>query len=289
MLTDEILADMEKDDKDIFPNLREDQENTSQENPQELAPEEKDAAQENSESNSEADGERVYSDFEKEQMAKGWKPDGRKSAEQWAADGDKLEVLSRKLDSQEQLIKQMSEHMKKKEQHGYERALKELQDQRKAAIHLGDVDAVDEYDRQIQQYQQNVQPAAQIKEVADFNERYADILNGSSAKDKAIVAWLQQRDQEIYKEKLAPAEHMSRLEAEMIREWGIAQKEPQVIEEQKATPKVSTQGAVYGQTKKGTITYNDLTAEQRQFCDQYARYGIMTKAEYLADVNKGLV
>lgn len=146
-------------------------------------------------SESKVSEERVFSDFEKEQMAKGWNPDGKYSAEYWAHIGS----LTDEVKARGKAIKNLEHKMRKAERRGYEQALEDLKQQRRDAVEWGDLNKLDEFDDHIHDVRAKIQsldreeednidpeanlsPEAQVKyaeaEAQKFLTKYQDILFG---------------------------------------------------------------------------------------------------------------
>lgn len=90
--------------------------------------------------------ERVYTQIEQEEMAKGWKPDGKKSAEEYRQYRDdynnSLERIKAELQEQKKSVEYLTKQAAKNAQEGYEKALASLKKEQEDAALIGDVQTV---------------------------------------------------------------------------------------------------------------------------------------------------
>lgn len=107
------------------------------------------------------DSDRIYTQVEQEEMAKGWKPDGRKSAEeyrQYREDyNNSLERLKAELKEQKQSVDYLVKQNARIAQEGYERALQTLKKEQEDAALIGDVQTVSRITEQLVDLQKNNQ------------------------------------------------------------------------------------------------------------------------------------
>lgn len=138
--------------------------------------------------------ERVYNQVEQEQMAKGWNPNGPKSAEQFESDGklyDEIKRSHKEIKEMREAVAYQQKLLTGQAELQYQRALADIQANRVEAIKLGDVDAVSTYDRalvdnqqRLQELQRNNQPILTADQQACM-ERHADIFKNQ---DKSWAA-----------------------------------------------------------------------------------------------------
>lgn len=227
--------------------------------------------------------ERVLTDFEKDQAAKGWNPTGEKSAEEWARAAplyDELKERGRELKQLRRTVDEMKQHMQKQEKLAYERALADLQSQRNAAIQNGNVNLVN----QIDEAQANLVPTSYeaVEEplaVSDFKERNASWLNGTSYEEMKMAEFALKRDNELAAKKLSPDAHMKVLEEHIKKEF------PEYFRtgEERTTSAVESG---YGDNvakpvSKRKATFNDLDSTQKQIARDFERMGVMKVEEYV--------
>lgn len=232
-----------------------------------------------------AESERTYTDFEKEQMEKGWNPNGPKSAEEWERHeglyaeikkrGKQIKTLSRTID-------ELREHMTKQEQRAYERALAELTREKHKASRAGDFELVEALEKE----QQNLKPVEMVAPlppaVSDFLERNATWLNGVSYEEMQMSEWTKKRDVELAQKGLDPDKHMALLEEHVHKQF------PDYFGHKEARPGLAVESgrSDASSTTKSTPkkTFHDLNDTQKQICRDFERMGVMTKDQYISQL-----
>lgn len=138
---------------------------------------------------SEHQEEKQHTDFEKEQIAQGWDPNGEKSAKEYAHDGSffkKIASQKKEINELKTAFREMTSHLKKSEQAAYQKALLDIRTQRNAAIEIGDVrqanalddkaeaikDSLRKTAEETHQFQEEVQE--HHPEALKFKERHAN-------------------------------------------------------------------------------------------------------------------
>lgn len=225
--------------------------------------------------------EKVLSGIEKLAADHGWNPEGEKTADEYIAFAlENLPERGKQLKRMQKTMDSLIEHNKKQEQAAYERAKRELEEQRIEAIQRGDVATVHNIEREAQKLQPVQETHAAV---VDFQERNSEWLQGTSAEDRKMQAFAFGMDNILMTEHLSPEDHMSRLE-DMIKEqfpdyFGISAKVRSPVE--------SGVGSNVSKNKsKKNYTYNDLTEQQRKIAEEFEFYKIMTKEEYIKDLLK---
>ncbi len=228
-----------------------------------------------------------------EQMALsyGWKPEGKKSAEdyiKYALDNfpERGEALSKQakvienkdseLDKMKSVLDELSSHMKKQKDIAYQQALNDLQNQRKQAIAIGDAALVDQLDAAKANLQQDPN---RLKPVEDFRSRHSNWLNDTSFEAIEMQEWLLERDNYLAKKSLAPDQHMELLEKHLYAKF------PDYFRDGSGRHSVvdSMQNSnVAGNSgRKKNFTLNDLTSEQREVAQYLDKSGHLKVADYI--------
>lgn len=225
--------------------------------------------------------EKQLTEFEQEQQAKGWKPDGPKSAEEWARSEplyDELKHRGREIKQLKKTVDSMKTILEKQEQLAYQRALAELQQERDMAIQRGDVQRVNQLDQQAANTPAPITTPDVIPVVEDFRERHAEWLEGTSFGEIKMQKYAQQRDAELMSRGLSPEKHMAVLEddikAEFPAYFGI-----------KKSPSQSVEGAsdsgVASAKSRQKFTRKDLSSEQLDCLRNFEKYKTFTESEYI--------
>ena len=221
-------------------------------------------------------------DFEQDQKAKGWNPDGPKSAEEWARAKplyDELKTRGKELKQLRRTVDELKEHMQKQEKVAYEKALKDLQAQRVEAIQSGDVERVQEIDKaQADLPQVNDTPPA----VIDFQERHNEWLTSPSFEHMQMREWVTKRDNELAQYNLSPEEHMKTLEEHLHKQFPDKFGEANPNPEQHIPAVESGSGDnVAAKRGKKTFRFRDLDTYQKQAAKDFERLGVMAVEDYI--------
>src|SRR3990167_2130140 len=232
-------------------------------------------------------GSESESTIEQEAMAKGWKAGGEKSAEEFLraeplyeeikSRGKEIKELKRTLD-------ELKSHLEKKEQLGYQKALEELHQERTHAIELGDVSAVNSLDKKISEQQEKLPKSIESDiptEAKQFMDKYKSFLE-TNVEARIFVL---ERDEQLGRFGLTPAEHMALLEKEMKQKFN----EDSLFAPQKSAPTssaVESDSAPITTKSKKTFTFSDLNKDQQKIARDFERMGVLTREQYIAELVK---
>lgn len=225
--------------------------------------------------------ERELTDFEKEQYAEGWRPDGEKSAEEWARTAPLykgLEARGKQIKQLQRTVDSMKELMMKQEKAAYAKAVADLEQQRRQAIEQGNAEAVDYIETQ----KNNLAPPAIQEEmhpsIAEFKEKHKAWLEGSSYEEMKMQDFVNRRDAELMKRGLAVEDHLQTLEEHVQKEFpeyfGIKSGRAQAVES------AASSGVVRGKTGKRYV-FADLSSEQKTVAKDFERMGVMPVNDYI--------
>lgn len=216
---------------------------------------------------------------EQEAMAKGWKPDGVKSAEEFL----RAEPLYEEIKSRGKEIKELKEtldalksHMDKQQEVGYKKALDDLKEQRIEAIQMGDVEAVDKLDSEIADHTKQALPTV----VESFQERNKTWLNDPSLKAEEMRQFMLERDNQLAKFNLSESEHIKIIEQD-LREKFVSYFEPEgdVVETKPAA--VESGKHKPSPKKKAKFSFDDLSPVQKQCARRFNKSGVMSVDQYI--------
>lgn len=119
-----------------------------------------------------------YSEVEQRAIDKGWNPNGKRDAETFLEFGeviDKLNATAKENAKQRETIKLMLDKFQTKEKRAYEKALKDLQQQRADAVADGDVQKFSEIEKQLQEVNDEIKSFSDpAKEREDSLKQAAD-------------------------------------------------------------------------------------------------------------------
>jgi hypothetical protein len=231
-----------------------------------------------------------HTDFEKEQIANGWNPNGEKTAEEWASNTgfvEKIKKQSKQLKNLHKTIDHLKAFMEKQEKAAYDRAVAELKTQREHAVQNEDRKEIERIDREAQA----IRPPS--SEAQEFHSRNADWLTSPKPLEMKMTAFARQRDAELMQYQLSPADHMRVLEEHVRAEFPqyFENREKEVDDEEddepvvKKAPTVASSkggnvaGAVTGKKK---FTYHDLSPAQKEVANKFKHANIMSIEQYIA-------
>lgn len=214
----------------------------------------------------------------------GWKPEGEKSAEEYVKVAlEKFPDQSKKIKQLFTALDEMKTHLSKSEQVAYERAKKELEQQRKEAIREGNVEKAEE----LYQAQAELQPATFQTEIhpaiTEFEEKNKDWLNGTSYEELKMQDWVERQGALLGKKKLPPEEHMRILDEHVRKEFSsyfASGDDVSPVSSSRENVKVSNAG------KKKNYTFSDLNETQKKTAKLFEQMGTMTIENYIKDLVK---
>lgn len=246
----------------------------------------------------EQESSRELSEFEQEQVAKGWDPDGEKTAEEFARAeplygeiskrGKRLKEKDREIDDLRQTMNELKEHLAKQQQSmqqqqqiGYQRALEELYERRVDAIEAGNVQEVANLDQQINEtssQMQNIQRQELPAPAKAFYERNKDWLESKDATAFEIREYADKRDKDLTRFNLPLDEHVRILEGDIQKKFADRFGETAVnsptVQAVEANTKTNT-------PRRSKYTINDLSDIQKACCNRFVKNGIMTAQQYI--------
>lgn len=231
-----------------------------------------------------------YTPFEQEQMLKGWKPGGRKTAEEWAEGEpiiEELRSLRKESKKQQDTIAQLKKFLDSQEQAGYQRALQEIAQQRDHAIRNGNVEQVNYLDEQ----KADVMKAAANNTVIEPQEEQTP---------EAITAFYTRNDKWLKGESVTEVQMMKYAwdtDAILAKKNLSIDKRMQLLEDcvKNQFPDYFNNGSniIYPETKsveapqnikqdnKKKFTRAHLNNSQKEVLTNFEKYKIMTEAEFI--------
>ena len=231
--------------------------------------------------------EMEQSDVEKEAMAKGWKPEGEKSAEEFLRAEPLYEEIKQRGKEIKALRSQMNElmnHMGNLKRAGYEDRLNAIKAEREDAVARSDMESLEYLDEEMYKVKSemdqepasdsNMHPAAEA-----FVERHRDILEDYSLEAQEVKTFINERDQQLGSYNLDPEVHIETLERDLRsrfpEKFGVKKKtkESSVTVESDSVPVTSK--------KKSKYTFSDLSRDQKAIYKRLEKTGVMEGNEYI--------
>lgn len=217
----------------------------------------------------------------------GWNPEGEKSAEEYVRVAmDKFPDQSKKIKQLFRTIDEIKTHMSKVETVAYDRAKKDIESQRKAAIKAGDVDLVEQLDEARAQLTSAPQPQVNdfSQYISEFEEKNSEWLQGTSLEQLKMQKWVQDMGAILGTKKLHPSEHMKKLDEAVRTEFAAYFSKD---EEVKSPVASGESGNVSSKsTHKKNYSFKDLSEEQKQIARDFEQMGVMSVESYIKDLIK---
>lgn len=219
---------------------------------------------------------------EDEARAKGWTPNGPKSAEEFL----RAEPLYKEIQERGKELKEMKStidalkaHLDKQKEAGYKQALEELKAEKEAAIRMGDVDEVGRLEKELRAKEASAPEVEAAPEANQFLEKHADWLQDPSYEAQLMREFVQQRDNEVAKYNLSPVEHIRVIESDLRKKFPSRFKS-----ESKAPRDQAVETGVGKVVRPSGPTFKDLNPEQKLIAKQFANQGVMTVDEYINEL-----
>lgn len=242
----------------------------------------------------ESSEERVLTEFEQEQASRGWNPKGKKSAEEWARSEplyEEIKQRGKQIKNLQRTVDELKQFMSRQEEQAYKRALAELSAQRNQAIRNGDVELVNEIEKQSAELNPQKNTAAVEPDVvSDFKQRHADWLESTDFEHMQMSDWLYKHDVELGKRGLPPEQHMKLLEEHLIKQFPGHFKKDTLQEDEEYTNINSVERSSYESDTKASskkkFSFQDLNNYQKQVARDFERLGVMKIDEYIKQLQK---
>lgn len=233
-----------------------------------------------------------------EDLAKsyGWNPDGKKSAEEYikfaldkfpkrgdalSAQNKKIEAKDSELSQMKMVLDQLANDMKKSKEVAYQQALADLQAQKREAISLGDVERVEQIEKETNNLNGVQQPPEVVQE---FKARNAEWLEGVNPQDLEMQAYAHQIDNALMSKRLPPEQHMKKLDEAMRAKFKAYFNED--VDGDYKTSSYSVEGVqqennILSHKKEKTFTFKDLDPAQKAAAKYLVEKGQMTVETYI--------
>lgn len=241
-----------------------------------------------------------HTEIEKKAMNMGWRPkDQWNGSEDEFTDAgefvrrqplfDKIDYQSKKLKNVESTLNQLIEHHSKVRQTEYERALKELKEVRREAIKEGNAEQALVFEDKIEELEEShkktepvVIPQKQNEPTSEFltwvqtNQWYVKDSDMHDFADGVAAAFIKRG--EISGRAITERDVFNHVNDKIKRAYP----------EQFGNPNRERAGAVTNGDMNGraTKTTFKLTPEQEDVARSFEKSGVMTKAEYIAEIKK---
>lgn len=234
-----------------------------------------------------------YTDVELAAMEEGWKPKDQYEGDpaKWRDANlfmtlkpfyEKIENQSKRLKQNEKQFQQIAKDMASVKAQQYEKAIRELKNDRKDALHDGDIDRAELLLEQIENVKeqqrvqtQYVEPTPETNfEFASWKER-----NTWYDRDEDLKDWADSRGQRLHQQGASPDEVLRQLEREVKTKFPEKFKNPN-----RERPGAVATGTPSNKTAKADTS--GMTREEIRIMDTIVASGIMTHEQYLKDYNK---
>lgn len=236
----------------------------------------------------EADNEEKEKTIEEQALASGWNPDGEKTAGEWVRTESmfkEIKARGKEIKELQATLAELKEFAKQQKEVGYKNAMEELQSQRRAAIAEGDVEAVENFDAEIEKHKTGeAEKVEQHPAAVAFGERHRDWIDDYSYEAMEIKDFVRKRDGELLAFGLDPEKHIETIEKDLRVKFPtrFAKEEPE-----KDTPTTNmvesgTSGTARSGKKKNQFGFEHLNKDQKHAARMFERQGVMKVDEYIA-------
>jgi hypothetical protein len=238
-----------------------------------------------------------YTEVEQKAMELGWKPKEEfqgdvthwKSAEVFLA----LEEPIKRIENQSREVKQLKqqlaafqEHYSKVQKTEYERAVKTLQAERKAAFNEGDFDKVTAIEDEIDQVKETAKESAQVvqetAEQAQINPEFANWVSRNEwyVSTPHMKTFADLEGNKFARMGLTPTEVLKRVEQEVRKEF------PNKFTNPNREKPSNTEGTTNRGTGRSKEADLELNEQERSIMNTLVRGGHITKEKYISDLKK---
>ena len=202
---------------------------------------------------------------------------------------DKIDGVGKELRETKKALRALQAHHEKVKEAEYQHALKQLREEKKAALEAGDADKLIEIDDQIatakaqqiiaqqQAQQQAAQPHPGFVQWVNKNQWYKDNAELRMTADQVGSAFAAANPE------TAPDEVLAYVEKRIRKLY------PEVF----TNPNRERPSAVEGRSSNQVVdsrsksdTEIELTDEERRVMNTFIRQGVLTKEQYIADIRK---
>lgn len=226
--------------------------------------------------------EKVLNPIEKIATDYGWKPEGKRTAEdfikyaleKFPERGEALTAQNKELFKMKAMLNELASHVNKQKELAYQ----DLVHKREQAELEGDTRTVEAL--KVQEQQMQPKPAA----VQEFEYRHADWLNSPQYEHVKMKRWLLEEDRVLGQYNLSPEQHMQRLEEHLHKEF------PEFFGAQIEAPIAAVESEGSNVVKSGSSkkrhTFSDLSDVQKSVAKYLKDSGTMTIEKYIDQLVK---
>jgi len=226
---------------------------------------------------------------EQEAIAKGWKPDGPKSADEFLRAEplyEELKQRGKELKTLRSQVETLTKHVGGLKKAGYQEKIDVIQAERESAVARSDQDSLNYLDDELQKVQtEMVQEVQEVQEpqahpaALEFLDKYKDVLQDYSLEAQGIKEFIDERDKQLATHNLDPVIHMKTLEKDMKSQFPDRFR----TEQQTEAPimAVESDSRPVTSRRKSKYAFSDLSADQKNIYKYMERKGVMTGPEYI--------
>ena len=226
---------------------------------------------------------------EQEAIAKGWKPDGPKSADEFLRAEplyEELKQRGKELKTLRSQVETLTKHVGGLKKAGYQEKIDVIQAERESAVARSDQDSLNYLDDELQKVQtEMVQEVQEVQEpqahpaALEFLDKYKDVLQDYSLEAQGIKEFIDERDKQLATHNLDPVIHMKTLEKDMKSQFPDSFR----TEQQTEAPimAVESDSRPVTSRRKSKYAFSDLSADQKNIYKYMERKGVMTGPEYI--------
>lgn len=220
--------------------------------------------------------------IEEQAKAKGWKPDGPKSADEFLRAEplyDEIKARGKEIKELKDTVKQLAEMVKKREALENAKLKTSLEDAKDEAIRLGDVDSVKKIEGELHKVEAPVVEVPTIDPLIEqFKEKHKSWLHNLSYEYDEMNEFFRKRAAILDAADLPVDQYLATLESDMNKrfpeKFGHSEKKAPSVA-------VSSDGDRLNTNFKREFTKRDLNKAQKAALHQFERLGVMTADQYI--------
>lgn len=235
----------------------------------------------------------TLSPTQEQALASGWVPkeDFKGDPEKWVEAGEflrrgelfaKIEHQNKKIKDMDAALKMLGQHYQQVSEVEYQRALKDLKEQKKSALEEGDADRVIEVDEMIAQVREakataSTAPAQPTQEIHPAFTAW-QAQNPWYERNGPMRAYADALGTELHASGMHPDEVLRKVSEEVRKEFAS----------KFTNPRAARPAAVEGSsTKSGQSSSSfQLSADERRIMNTLVRQKVLTEEQYVADLKK---
>ncbi len=187
-----------------------------------------------------------------------------------------IEEMSEKLEKQHDLAQKLVNDIEAQKKKAVEKAIRELKEEKKEAVRQGDVEKVEEIDKELGEHQENI-AKVQTNPILDAwierNSWYKDNTDEAAIEADIVAETLAKTGRFDLSNEKEYSRYLSEIEKRVKKAF------PKKFTNPKKSDPAEVEPGRPSLIQKSKKTYEDLPPEAKQACDEFVANGIFEKRE----------